>query len=141
MFSNRPHHAIDTIIGSACQIHGEVIFCGGLRVDGHIRGNLLAEPESEGYLMLAPGSKVEGEVRAAVIIVAGMVTGNLVARDKLTLHAQARIVGDIHYRVLAMQPGAVVSGKLCHQPVHAFQAGSEPVAEPMHGQALRLKLA
>lgn len=141
MFSDAPQQAIDSIIGRACQIHGNVVFRGGLRLDGQILGNLQAAAESAGYLMLAPGSRVEGEVRAGVIIVAGTVAGNLFAADKLILHMQARIVGDLHYRMLSMQPGAIVSGRLCHLPAEALQAGPAAVAKTMPAQALRLKLA
>ena len=139
MFGYKPQNTIDSIIGSACQIEGNVTFRGGLRVDGNISGNLWADPEESGYLMLAPSARVEGEVRAAVIIVAGVVVGNLYACEKLALQPQARIVGDIHYRALAMQAGAEVSGRLCHQPV--INAVTEPDAEPMPEQTLVLKLA
>jgi cytoskeletal protein CcmA (bactofilin family) len=139
MFGDKRQNAIDSIIGSDCHIAGNVTFRGGLRVDGHICGNLQAEPEESGYLMLGPSARVEGGVRAAVIIVAGVVEGNLHASDKLALQPQARIMGDIHYRALAMQAGAVVSGKLCHHP--AVEAIPEPVAPTMSGQDLVLKLA
>lgn len=137
MFGDKRQNTVDSIIGSACQIDGNVTFRGGLRVDGRIFGNLRADPEESGYLMLASSARVEGEVRAAVIIVAGVVVGNLHARDKLALQPQARIIGDIHYRALAMQAGAVVSGKLCHESV----SQSVPADEVMPEQVMLLKLA
>ena len=44
MFSDKPQNAIDSIIGTACKINGDVTFRGGMRVDGCIYGNLCADP-------------------------------------------------------------------------------------------------
>ena len=40
--SSKPQNRIDSLIGTTTRIEGNVIFSGGLRVDGMIRGNVSA---------------------------------------------------------------------------------------------------
>ena len=40
--------------------------------------------------------------------------GPIIADDYLDLQAKARVIGDVTYRKLEMQLGAVVQGRLCH---------------------------
>jgi cytoskeletal protein CcmA (bactofilin family) len=46
--------------------------------------------------------------------------------DLLELQPKGRIHGDVHYRLLEMHGGALVTGKLTHQPDLAVSA-PEPV--------------
>ena len=103
---------IDTLIGRGCRIEGSVVFQGGLRVDGHITGDVRAEPHGAGYVIVPPQGQIEGEVRAAHIVVSGEVIGNLHATDRVELLARARIIGNITYTAMTMQAGCRVSGKL-----------------------------
>jgi cytoskeletal protein CcmA (bactofilin family) len=116
MFEDKSCNVIDSIIGRNCSVEGSVVFRGGLRVDGHIRGNVMADPEDSGYLMLSSCGKIEGSVRVAKVVIGGAVAGNLHASDMVELKAGARIIGDVTYLTLAMRAGASVAGKLCHQP-------------------------
>ena len=40
--SSKPQNRIDCLIGATTRIEGNVIFSGGLRVDGVVRGNVAA---------------------------------------------------------------------------------------------------
>ena len=39
--SSKPKKSIDCLIGAGTTIEGNIVFAGGLRVDGHVRGNVL----------------------------------------------------------------------------------------------------
>ena len=43
--TSKPQNRIDSLIGATTRIEGNVIFSGGLRVDGMVRGNVAALPE------------------------------------------------------------------------------------------------
>ena len=47
--SSKPQNRIDSLIGATTRIEGNVIFTGGLRVDGLVRGNVAGR--------LGPGGK------------------------------------------------------------------------------------
>ena len=40
--TSKPQNRIDSLIGATTRIEGNVIFSGGLRVDGMVRGNVAA---------------------------------------------------------------------------------------------------
>ena len=44
MFERNAKNPIDTLIGASTRIEGDLLFCGGLRIDGHVRGNVTGEP-------------------------------------------------------------------------------------------------
>ena len=110
--SDKVLDGIDTLIGRGRRIEGNLVFRGGLRVDGHIVGNVRAEPQDAGYLVVPPEGRIEGEVRAGHIVVSGQVEGDLHAAGRVELLARARIIGNVSYASMTMQAGCRVSGKL-----------------------------
>ena len=103
---------VDTLIGRGCRIEGDVVFQGGLWVGGHIIGNVRAEPQGAGYLIVLPEGRIEGDVCARHIVVRGEVVGNLHASDRVELLARARIIGNVSYGGMTMQAGCSVIGRL-----------------------------
>lgn len=104
---------IDTLIGQGCRVEGKLIFQGGLRVDGCIVGDVCAELPGAGYVMVPPQGRIEGDVRAAHIVVSGQITGNLHATGRVELLSRARIIGNVRYGHLSMQAGCSLRGTLC----------------------------
>ena len=104
-----------------------MLFCGGLRVDGIVRGNVCAEPAGVGYLVVSPKGRIEGCVTVGRVVVAGEVIGDLHVANKVEIQSQARIIGAINYVSLAMQAGANVSGQLCHRNSPAEVADQGPL--------------
>ncbi len=116
--------AVDSLIGCGCRVEGAVVFRGGLRIDGQIAGDVLAEPMAGGCLMLSAAGRIEGDVRAENIVIGGEVIGNLHATGRVELLPRARIIGNISYASLSMQAGARVSGVLCPQDAAAWPIGT-----------------
>jgi cytoskeletal protein CcmA (bactofilin family) len=105
---------IDCLIGAGTVVEGNVKFSGGLRIDGHVRGNIATAEGEAGTLVISEQARVDGDVRVSHLVVNGTVNGALVATDFLELQAKARIVGDVEYRTLEMHVGAVLQGRLHH---------------------------
>jgi cytoskeletal protein CcmA (bactofilin family) len=112
--SSKPQNRIDSLIGATTRIEGNVFFSGGLRVDGQIRGNVAAMPDQPGTLVISEHARIEGEVRAAHLVVNGTIVGPVDASESLELQANSRVKGDVHYKSVEMQQGAVVEGRLVH---------------------------
>ena len=111
---SKPQSRIDTLIGAATRIEGNVFFSGGLRIDGGVRGNVCALPDQPGTIVLSEHARVDGELQASHIVVNGMINGPVHAGETLELQPSARVRGDVHYKSLEMHAGAVVEGKLVH---------------------------
>lgn len=113
---NKPQNRIDCLIGAGTMIEGNVTFSGGLRIDGHVRGNVLALEDKPGTLVLSEPACIEGEIRVSHVVINGTVVGPVHAVEYVELQAKANVTGDVYYRTLEMQLGAVVQGRLVYQP-------------------------
>ena len=58
--SNFSSARIDTLIGQGTEINGDLIYTGGLHVDGRINGNVVAEEGSSSILILSEFCHIEG---------------------------------------------------------------------------------
>ena len=103
---------IDTLIGPGVRVEGELTFCGGLRIDGEVHGNVRAASEQPSVLVVGATGRVEGEVRATRMVVSGVVSGSIHASELLELHPGARISGELRYGALEVHPGAVLEVEL-----------------------------
>ncbi len=112
-----PHgHAGDTsLIARGTSIRGDVEFSGALHLDGCIDGAVLAADGEGAVFTLSAEGQVVGEVRVPNAVINGTVKGDIVASERLELAAQARVEGDVHYRVLEMAAGAAVNGRMVYQ--------------------------
>lgn len=119
MFGKKPNtvkvqNRIDSLIGSGTRIEGNVIFAGGLRVDGEIKGNVMATESSPGTLVLGENARIEGEVRVAHVVLNGTVVGPIHAAESLELQPGARVTGDVEYTSIEIQQGAIIHGRMTH---------------------------
>jgi cytoskeletal protein CcmA (bactofilin family) len=109
-----PQKRIDCLIGAGTTVNGDVIFSGGLRIDGIVKGNVTVANGEAGTLVVSELAQVDGEIKVSHVVVNGTVHGPIIANDFLELQGKARILGDIEYRTLEMHLGAVVQGRLNH---------------------------
>ncbi len=114
MFSRKSKSTIDSLIGLTTSIVGDVHFKGGLRIDGHVKGNVIADSAENSMLVISEQARIEGEVRVAHLVVNGEIRGPVYSSELLELQPKARITGDVYYKALEMHGGAIVSGKLTH---------------------------
>lgn len=104
---------IDSLIGQNTEMQGDVLFSGGLHVDGRVKGNVMAK-DKESLLTISDQGVIEGEVRVANIVLNGQVIGDVYAEERIELATQARVVGNVYYSLIEMAIGAEVNGKLVH---------------------------
>ncbi len=113
--ATKPQSRIDSLIGEGTVVEGNVIFNGGLRIDGRIKGNVLAAGDQPSTLVLSERARVEGEIRVSHAVVNGTVMGPVYASEYVELQPKCNVTGDVHYKTLEIQLGAVVEGRLVHE--------------------------
>jgi len=112
MFGQKSKAAIDTLIGASTCVEGNIRVKGGLRIDGRVTGDVIAEPDTGGLLIISESARIEGAVRGAHVVVNGEIIGPVHSTELLELQPKARITGDVVYKALEMHGGAVVHGRL-----------------------------
>jgi len=130
MFNRDTRQArIDTLIGKASRVHGDLEFAGGLHLDGSIAGNVRADPLEGSSLSVSETGSIEGNVEAGNVMLNGTVRGDILARERIVLGATARVQGNVYYGVIEMTLGAQIMGKL----TRVSEKGNEPVPEGATG--------
>ena len=109
---SKPVDTIDTLIGQKTMVKGDIEFSGGLRVDGKVKGNIIARDETNSTLVLSELSEVEGNISVPHVIVNGTVKGSIMSSGHIELQPKSRIIGDVHYKAVEMQLGATINGSL-----------------------------
>jgi cytoskeletal protein CcmA (bactofilin family) len=107
---------LSSLIAEDVQITGDVSFAAGIRVDGRVKGNLIARAGDEGktraLLVLSDKGHIEGSVRCGDAVINGTVTGDLDVEHFLELQSNSNVSGTIRYQHLQMDVGASVRGQL-----------------------------
>lgn len=109
-----PQKRLDSLIGAGTIVRGDLLFTGGLRVDGCVEGNVSTADGQAGTLVISEHARINGEVHVSHVVINGTVTGPVHATEYLELQPKARVVGDVAYRKLEMHMGAVIDGRLAH---------------------------
>ncbi|MFN3984306.1 MAG: polymer-forming cytoskeletal protein [Rhodocyclaceae bacterium] len=118
MFAKKPKkNAIEvtklsSLVADNLQVVGDVLFTGGLRVDGKIEGNVLGKKGEKSLIVLSRKGCIVGRVRAYDAVINGTITGDLEVEHFLELQAGAKVSGNISYRQLQMECGASIEGQL-----------------------------
>lgn len=109
------HPHIDTLIGINTKITGDINFTGGLRIDGHVTGDVIASDDEHCTLVLSNEGNIQGKIRVANVVINGTVIGPIHAQGYLELQEKAKVYGDVRYGSLEIQFGACVEGKMINQ--------------------------
>jgi cytoskeletal protein CcmA (bactofilin family) len=103
---------ITSLVAHDMTVQGDVVFEGGLRVDGRVDGNVLGRDASPGLLVLSEQGTIAGRVKVHDAVINGTVEGDPEVEHFLELQANARVSGNITYRQLQMDCRATVHGRL-----------------------------
>jgi len=96
-------------VGKALLIQGKITSTENLTIDGRVEGTIELGDHS---LTIGTGASVQADLVAQTIVVSGAVAGNVKASVKVDLQSTASVQGDITSPLIAMQDGAVVTGRL-----------------------------
>jgi len=110
--------ALNGFLDSGARFEGTLSFDDVFRIDGHFRGVVISESE----LVVGDRAVIEGEIRVGRLAVSGTIRGVIHARERIEVHAGARIYAEIHTPALVVEEGALLQG-----PV---EAGSRTTVTP-----------
>lgn len=113
---NKPvfRRTLDSIIRFTSSIGENIEFTGSFNGDGNIvvRGHVKGESDVSSAVEIAETGTWDGKLTANIVIVAGLVKGDIVAREKIEVLASAKIIGNISSPVIAIETGAIHEGHI-----------------------------
>lgn len=98
----------ETIIAPGVRVEGDFTSQGFVLIDGEVVGSVKTESD----LDVGERANISAEVSAANAHVAGTVKGNIRVSEKLEVASTAHISGDIVAKVLIVEQGAIINGKI-----------------------------
>ncbi len=98
-----------SILARGVRLTGTLETSGVVRVEGEVNGDLRVKG---GQVLVAAGGVVEGDVEAALTVVAGEVRGHIVAEELVELKTGGAVHGDITTPRISVEDGGAVNGTL-----------------------------
>ncbi len=126
-FRSRPtdRNSEVAVIGSSIQINGDLRGDEDLRIEGNVSGTVKLKNSA---LTIGKGGKVKAGVYAKTIAVDGETTGDLHASECVSVHANARVQGNIIAPRVSIVEGAHFKGSIEMDPDAVEQALGKSVA-------------
>jgi cytoskeletal protein CcmA (bactofilin family) len=89
-------------------LQGRLEIQGDLRIGGNVEGDLKAS----GDVTIDSTAIIQASIEGANVSVKGQVTGNVVAKRRLTLGGSGRLNGDVKVSRLTVEDGATLNGNV-----------------------------
>jgi cytoskeletal protein CcmA (bactofilin family) len=127
--------SINSILGPGSSINGDIESGGFTRIDGSIRGNL----SSKGRVVVGEKARMQGNISGTAVTVGGVVYGNILASERISILDTALVLGDIITRRIQADEGCLIHGKVtvCQND----EAWDRAVAEYRDTQGVRSALS
>jgi cytoskeletal protein CcmA (bactofilin family) len=104
-------------LSSHLNFEGNLKFSGKVIIDCEFRGSVVTDDT----LVVGPSGKIEAELSAGVVEVAGKVRGNIKARTKVRIVTGGEVHGNVETPTIAMDEGVIFEGN-CTRPQDARQS-------------------
>ena len=94
------------------KISGKLTFDGPARIDGEVDGEIIAKDS----INIGETAVVTAQIKAASIVVAGKVSGDITGSQKIEIRPSAKVVGNLAAPLLVIHEGALFEGHCTMQP-------------------------
>jgi cytoskeletal protein CcmA (bactofilin family) len=98
--------SLNGFLDKGSQFQGELVFEETFRIDGKFEGKVRSGSE----LILGDTAEVTGDIEVGRLSVNGMLKGTVRAKERVELHARARVEADLTTPVLKIEEGALFEG-------------------------------
>ena len=97
---------ISTVLGKGTYFNGILTFKKPLQISGEFDGEII----SDGYLFINEGAIIRANIKATIVVVAGHVTGNVIALERLEMLSTGKVIGNIKTSKLQIADGVIFDG-------------------------------
>jgi cytoskeletal protein CcmA (bactofilin family) len=112
-------------VGKAVKIVGNIFSREDLYVDGEIEGTVEA---LEHKLTIGPHGTVHAGIKAREVVALGNIQGDVEASEKIEIHKEAKLVGNIRTSRIIIEDGAYFKGSIDIVKPEPAKAPAKPAA-------------
>ncbi len=98
-------------LDKGCKISGKLSFDGPARIDGQVDGEIHAKES----ITIGESAVLTAQIRAASVVVAGKLSGDIVATQRIEIRPMAKVLGNLTSPVLVIHEGALFEGHCAMQ--------------------------
>ncbi len=93
------------------KVSGKLAFEGPARIDGQVDGEINAKDS----ITIGESAVVTAQIKASAVVVAGKVSGDIVATHRIEIRPSAKVLGNLTSPVLVIHEGALFEGHCAMQ--------------------------
>jgi len=97
----------ESVLATGLTFEGKIEGSGHVRISGRFKGDV----QVDGTLTIDAGAHLAGSVRAASVVVAGEIEGNIEGAQRVELHQSGVVNGDVSAGSLTVADGARMRGR------------------------------
>ncbi len=98
----------ETVITDGVRVRGNISVEANIWLDGIVEGSV----NTKGEVSLGANGRINGNVTGSIIMVGGIIRGNIKAGEKLIILAGGRVLGDVDTAGLAVEDGGMIIGQV-----------------------------
>ena len=102
----KKRNEINAFLGKDTEFEGKLSFSGAARIDGNFSGEIF----TAGTLIVGESAIIESNMHVSHIIISGEIHGNIIADDRIEIHAPGKVFGNIHAPTVVIDEGVVFEG-------------------------------
>ncbi len=120
-------------LGKNSFFEGKLAAEGVFRLDGKVQGEIF----HKGTLIVSETAVINGRVEVSVLILNGMIEGDVNANERVEIHSQGRLFGTISSPALVVQDGGLFEGnckmgkKVSDEKIQGIAENSLPEASTL----------
>ncbi len=120
-----------TTIAPACAINGDLQSSGDISVEGQVSGSI----DSSAHLFIAESGRVKAKLHGRNVTVAGNVTGDITADERIELDPSAAVNGNIIAPRILIKDGATFEGQVFMKSPSKVEKSTPPIEKGKDNKA------
>jgi cytoskeletal protein CcmA (bactofilin family) len=105
-FVMKKRDEINAFLGKDTEFEGKLSFKGAVRIDGHFTGEIF----TEGTLIVGELAVIGSNIHVSHIIISGEIRGNIIADNRIEIHAPGKVFGNIQAPTVVIDEGVIFEG-------------------------------
>lgn len=105
-FVMKKRDEINAFLGKDTEFEGKLSFKGTVRIDGHFTGEIF----TEGTLIVGELAVIGSNIHVSHIIISGEIRGNIIADNRIEIHAPGKVFGNIQAPTVVIEEGVIFEG-------------------------------
>jgi cytoskeletal protein CcmA (bactofilin family) len=115
---------VPAYLDKGSKITGKLMFEGSVRIEGQVDGEISANDA----VVIGKTAVVTAQLKAASVVIAGKVSGDIIAAKRVEIRPKAQVLGKLTTPVLVVHDGALFEGRCTMNPEPKEDRKVTPIA-------------